>query len=112
MSSIVLLTPLCLPQLTQDIVHGILRERWVDLDNEDKTIWRQWANWDKKRYERDLNIYEDKNPRIVRSMPKMNGDKDNSLYNPKKRKTSGMTEEEIESPPPFAAIPKKRRSRA
>lgn len=91
-------------------MHGILRERWVDLDDEDKTVWRQWASWDKKRYERDLAIYEENNPRGFETKPKTNGAKDDSSHMPKKRKSSGATEVEMDSPTPFAVIPKKRKN--
>jgi SLIDE len=96
----------------KEMVHGILRERWVDLDNEDKTVWRQWASWDKKRFERDLAIYEEQNPRSFETLPTSNGDKDDSLHLPKKRKSAGTTEVEMDSPTPFAVIPKKRKNRA
>lgn len=39
-------------------VNDILKERWLDLPDEEKETWRIWANWDKKRYARDLSIYE------------------------------------------------------
>lgn len=39
-------------------VNGILREQWLNLTDEDKQRWRIWATWDKKRYSRDLSIYE------------------------------------------------------
>lgn len=39
-------------------VHALLRERWLDLPDEEKQSWRVWASWDKKRYARDLAVYE------------------------------------------------------
>lgn len=39
-------------------VHSILRERWVEISDEEKQTWRIWANWDKKRYARDMAVYE------------------------------------------------------
>lgn len=41
-------------------VNGILRERWLELAEEERQVWRVWASWDKKRYARDLAIYEKK----------------------------------------------------
>lgn len=75
----------------KDVVHGILRERWVELDNDNKKVWRRWASWDKKRYERDLAIFESKTqpkrkdsddaPPVI-----TNGVEDDNLHVPKKRK--------------------------
>ena len=91
-------------------MHGILRERWVELEDEDKHVWRRWASWDKKRYERDLAIYEEKNsPKRKESEdsqpPKTNGDNDDSLHVPKKRKSH----DQVNSEECFAAIPKKKK---
>ena len=38
-------------------VNAILKERWLALQDDEKSTWRSWAEWDKKRYERDLAIY-------------------------------------------------------
>ncbi|CAB9508745.1 Probable chromatin-remodeling complex ATPase chain [Seminavis robusta] len=92
----------------KEVVHGILRERWVQLADDDKTVWRQWASWDKKRYERDLAIYEEKNSNGGNSTKSQtNGDKEDSIHVPKKRKPSA--ESDVGSPS-FNSIPKKRRS--
>eukprot|EP00980_Cylindrotheca_fusiformis_P004471 scaffold953_cov141-Cylindrotheca_fusiformis.AAC.15 len=39
-------------------INGILREKWLDLADTEKETWRLWASWDKKRYNRDMKIYE------------------------------------------------------
>ena len=39
-------------------VHGILKARWLEVSDEEKHTWRAWGVWDKKRYERDLAIFE------------------------------------------------------
>lgn len=44
-------------------VNEVLRERFVALTDDEKKTWRAWATWDKKRYARDLKIYEGKERR-------------------------------------------------
>lgn len=80
----------------------------MDLDDDRKKHWRQMASWDKKRYHREMAIYEErkssKESEVV--LPKTNGDKDDSLHVPKKRKSAdGESSEQA-----FAAIPKKSRN--
>ena len=94
--------------MKQEIVHGILRERWVELDDDNKQVWRKWASWDKKRYERDLAIYEGKSGKAG-DAPKANGDKDDSMHVPKKRKSSSEADMDDSAK---LSIPKKRKSHA
>ena len=42
----------------QEIVNGKLRELWLGLKDDEKQLRRDWGAWDKKRYARDLAIYE------------------------------------------------------
>lgn len=78
------------------------------LEDEDKRVWRRWASWDKKRHEREMVIYEEK--RALKSKsgeevppPKTNGNRDDSLHVPKKRKSQDSEE-------CLTAIPKKKKS--
>jgi hypothetical protein len=83
------------------MVNDILRERWLDLSDEEKRTWRVWAAWDQKRFARDQFIYEKaqqtaENPAPLASdeihVPKKrlvssNGDGDAGLAHvPKKKK--------------------------
>ncbi len=87
----------------KDKVHDILRERWLDLGDEDKETWRIWAVWDKKRYTRDLAIYESvHNSYGAGGEDKISEDGLN-LHVPKKRLTT--------SDDGFAHIPKKKKKR-
>lgn len=38
-------------------VNEMLRERFVGFTDEERHFWRMWATWDKKRYLRDVAIY-------------------------------------------------------
>lgn len=42
----------------KDKIHTILKDQWNELADEDKSIWKEWTEWDKKRYARDIAIYE------------------------------------------------------
>ena len=39
-------------------INDILKERWLELSEEDKKPWRIWAGWDKKRFARDQALYD------------------------------------------------------
>ena len=47
-------------------VNQILKKKWFALSSKDKIIWKIWENWDKKRYEHQLDMFE-----------KVNGKSDN-----------------------------------
>jgi uncharacterized protein YdaU (DUF1376 family) len=74
----------------QKRVNGILKERWMELSEDDKEFWRQLSEWDKKRYARDLAIYE-----------KAKDDAVDTAHVPKKRKSSEVRDAKN--------IPKKRK---
>lgn len=42
----------------KDIVNSLLKERYLALSDEEKRVWRDWASWEKKRYQRDVSIFE------------------------------------------------------
>jgi len=61
-------------------VNGILKEKWQDLSEIEKGTYRDWCEWDKKRYARDMEIFETK---------KLGGgfEKLEAAHIPKKRKS-------------------------
>jgi len=42
----------------KEIVHGILRQRWLRLTDEEQTYWRRTEGWDEKRCIRDKAIFD------------------------------------------------------
>lgn len=62
------------PFSRQEIVNGILRDKWLALSEEGKKIWRKWASWNKKRFARDMKIYEE-TQKASTANGKSNGDK-------------------------------------
>jgi SWI/SNF-related matrix-associated actin-dependent regulator of chromatin subfamily A member 5 len=42
----------------KDAVNELLKDMFIKLSDEDKRFWREWATWEKKRYQRDCDIYE------------------------------------------------------
>ena len=92
----------------QEKVHDILRDRWLALTDEDKEVWRKWASWDKKRYKRDLAIYEEAKAssktgdgEMVSREDERADDAVQALHVPKKRSTTS------DGGSPFNHIPKK-----
>lgn len=89
------------------MVNEILRDRWLSLPDEEKQTWRTWATWDKKRYARDLGIYEkaqkSQNERIT---PAPDEDTMEKIHVPKKRSASTS---EGDGGLPLDHIPKKKR---
>jgi len=43
---------------TQNTVNSILKDAWIALSEEDKSVWKKWEVWDALRYERDLQIFQ------------------------------------------------------
>ena len=79
----------------KDKIHDVLRERWLELDDEEKETWRIWAVWDKKRYARDLSIYE----RVQQEQQQQEQ---------QQQKAKGSTEESNLDDGPDFHVPKKR----
>ena len=77
---------------TQEKVNSILREKWYALTKEDKQTWKEWEQWDAKRYAYHLAIYD--KARAARSgtseddatSPKPSNTSADDLHVPKKRK--------------------------
>lgn len=65
----------------------------MELSDDDKEIWRQWADWDKKRYARDVAIHEKR---------RHQDDAVDESHVPKKRKSSSSKD--------TSSIPKKRKN--
>jgi hypothetical protein len=101
------------------MVNEVLRDQWLDLSDEDKDVWRQWATWDKKRYERDLTLHEEKGENEPSPKHQVTEDMDTfqkdaledsmkAVHVPKKRHVSSTTER-THGGSPFNPIPKKSR---
>lgn len=42
----------------QKKVQDLLKEGWINLPEEEKETYRRWTEWDKKRYSRDLAVFQ------------------------------------------------------
>jgi hypothetical protein len=42
---------------TKDHINGILKDRWYALTADDQEVWRDWEDWDAKRYEYQMEIF-------------------------------------------------------
>lgn len=89
--------------LLQNLVNDTLRDRWLELDDEEKKVWRVWATWDKKRYARDYAIYEKAQASETAASVDDN-DEMKAVHVPKKKRSAAPT---AESGSPFTPIPKK-----
>lgn len=49
----------------QGKINGILKERWINLSDKEKNVWKQWQIWDNLRYKRDCIIYDAKHSQKV-----------------------------------------------
>ena len=66
-------------------VNGILKEKFMALSDEEKGPYRAWAAWDKKRYQRDVQIYESKGA----SGSKRRASEGEAVHVPKKKRREG-----------------------
>eukprot|EP00934_Nitzschia_sp_Nitz4_P004538 Nitzschia sp. Nitz4//scaffold162_size51285//15820//20464//NITZ4_006968-RA/size51285-processed-gene-0.20-mRNA-1//1//CDS//3329537970//4528//frame0 len=87
-------------------VNEILRGKWLELDEEEKQTWRNWAEWDKKRYTRDVAIYE--------KAQESNGGSSNSPNNSdeageEERANAHIPKKRVSAERSLAHIPKKRK---
>lgn len=83
------------------MVNEILRDRWIELLDEDKLTWRQWAAWDKKRHARDVAIYEKKEGSQNEDLAASEDERMKEVHVPKKRSAGEGSA--------LAHIPKKKR---
>ena len=65
-------------------INDILKERWLELSEEDKKPWRIWASWDKKRFARDQAVYDGLH--VLHDLPSRKRSGDASIPVPKKKK--------------------------
>jgi len=40
------------------MIHRVLKERWVELPESEKKVWKSWESWDTKRFSRDMVLFE------------------------------------------------------
>jgi hypothetical protein len=80
-------------------VQKLLKDGWVELPEDDKEVYRVWTEWDKKRYARDLAIYD--RQQAEKEDKPMDDDDLKAVHIPKKRKTETSNE---------MSIPKKTKS--
>lgn len=77
-----------------------MRERWLALSEDDKQVFRDWSEWDKKRHTRDMRIFEGRVADRRAEDDDVEAPADDGMHVPKKRKKS--TNEGV-------AIPKKKK---
>eukprot|EP00804_Cyclotella_cryptica_P021885 CCRYP_000846-RA/>CCRYP_000846-RA protein AED:0.28 eAED:0.28 QI:206/0.85/0.87/1/1/1/8/1264/1475 len=51
-------TLFCKATRKDDRINNILKDRWYDLTDEERDVWKEWEVWDAKRYQYQLNLYE------------------------------------------------------
>jgi hypothetical protein len=71
-------------------VNELLKERWIHLSEDNKAIWREWCEWDKKRYAYHLEIYRARRGESadLEVSNKFEEDGVQSVHVPKKRKST------------------------
>jgi hypothetical protein len=79
----------------------LLKDGWVELPEDDKEVYRMWTEWDKRRYARDLAIYDRRQVEKQKEDKPMDDDDLKAVHIPKKRKTESGNE---------ISIPKKTKS--
>lgn len=72
----------------KQVINKILKERWLSLSEDKKDRWRKWADWDKKRYERDLIIFNSRDAGQHEDDTLYKEDGTEKLHIPKKRKNA------------------------
>ena len=50
-------------------MNTILKDMWTKLDEDEKSIWRKWEEWDAQRFERDLLVFK----KVQRRKNKLSG---------------------------------------
>lgn len=85
----------------QTKVNSILKNNWLSLSRDEKTNWKKWEEWDSKRYNRDLETFENapksikhekKSPEIItdNNAEEVNDIQRNPLAIPKKIRVSNV----------------------
>jgi hypothetical protein len=87
----------------QNKINGILKQRWIDMPEDEKQVWREWAEWDKKRFAHEMAIFENGNGPPKETEQTSDEIEHNAVqvHIPKKKRKSSAAQE--------STIPKKRR---
>jgi hypothetical protein len=83
----------------QKKVQNLLKEGWLELPEDEKNTFRAWTEWDKKRYSRDVTIFESRRVDIE-DAPANAEDDMKAVHVPKKRKSQADED---------SAVPKKKK---
>jgi len=67
-------------------VNRLLKEGWQGLSEDAKEVFRGWTEWDKKRYDRDLAIFESRRHGDGDTAAAEQEDSMKAIHVPKKRK--------------------------
>lgn len=87
--------------MLQNKVNNLLKERWSHLTDDDKVIFREWTEWDKKRYAHDLAIFQNRRSGDDDDVEAVEDDMQ-EVHIPKKRKNTDTIDP--------VSIPKKTKS--
>jgi len=77
-------------------INGLLKERWLDMSEEEKDCFRRWTEWDKKRFAHEQAIFEQRRSELLQGGDFMDEELEDdaaqevdgteSLHVPKKKK--------------------------
>ena len=70
----------------QQKVQELLKNGWLKLPEDDKEIYREWTEWDKKRYARDDALYKRLKASVKGKNVELDTDDMKTIHVPKKRK--------------------------
>ena len=84
------------------MVNRALKDRWFEMPDEDKDVWKKWQVWDRLRHKRDMAIY--RKPKKTEA-----SNENNNIENIQKRQRDSVQAVESSSNTSFH-IPKKKRS--
>lgn len=92
-------------------VNKLLKEKWFELSDEERNIWKKWQSWDRLRYARDLALHRKKiESSEEKSNEKIVPETDSSLHIPKKRRDIETNNDNGSNGGSSFHIPKKKRS--
>jgi hypothetical protein len=66
-----------------------LKERWLELTDDKKVIFREWTEWDKKRHAHELAIFQSRRAEDEDAIEGAAEDDMQAIHIPKKRKQIG-----------------------
>jgi hypothetical protein len=75
----------------------LLKEGWLNLPESEKDVYREWTEWDKKRYARDLAIYEGLHRTSKGDAADVDTDDMKAVHVPKKRKQQRQQSSDLSS---------------